>query len=337
MIDFISAIKHFGDKDKPFLGYLQFESQYSSGWVKYSINRCRQMDIWVHPTNRILRIEGSILYFVQGHNLSFDRRKFVEGVQYLQTLLKVGLWDSLVYAFEFGVIMEVESPPKEYIQHHVAKPKEKLQMNEKPKDKGKFRWWEDSNVSNKMYDAGANVRQKQSKAMQKHLEEEGWNPEGYYLKWEAHYKKPQILNHGIGLYLGDLVAPQWQKVFCEDLFVQYQRLVPMKSLINPKDKKNCSTPDILMSAIAEGALNEGKSLQDLKRLLYDKINSIPEEVLTESDKKARKRKIKELLDKVQEAPESRWDLSDKLAEALSASPFSDSEKDKNCYPNNTTE
>lgn len=69
-------------------------------------------------------------------------------------------------------------------------------------------------------------------------------------------------------------------------------------------------------AISEESINQGHPLEDVKKLLYAKINSVPDEVLTIADKKARKRQIKQLLDKIQESPESKWDLSAKIQEAL---------------------
>ena len=90
----------------------------------------------------------------------------------------------------------------------------------------------------------------------------------------------------------------------------------MKNVIIPKDKKDLSTADILALAISEESINQGHPLEDVKKLLYAKINSVPDEVLTIADKKARKRQIKQLLDKIQESPESKWDLSAKIQEAL---------------------
>ena len=90
----------------------------------------------------------------------------------------------------------------------------------------------------------------------------------------------------------------------------------MKSLITPTNKKDLSTPDIVMLALAEVQINAGESLQEIKKMLYAKINSIPEEVLSKPDKDSRKRQIKSLLEKLQEEPTSQWDLSKKLEEAL---------------------
>jgi len=212
--------------------------------------------------------------------------------------------------------MEVQAKPKEYILHHSALPKDKLTMNEKPKDKHQFKWWNDSNVSLKMYDASRNIQMKQGENRKEIIRQAGWQDSGDFLKWEAHYLKPQCLNKGKGLKLYNLVNPDWNNVFKEDLYLQYKRLVPMKSIITPQNKKDLSTADILALTFAEEAINKGQSLEYLKKILYAKVNITPDDVLSKADKDARKRQLKGLLDKLKESPESKWDLSDKIQEAL---------------------
>ena len=84
----------------------------------------------------------------------------------------------------------------------------------------------------------------------------------------------------------------------------------------PNNKKDLSTSDLLMIVLADANLQEGNTLQEIKKMLFDRINAIPEEVLTEADKKARKRQISALLGKIKTTQKSKWDLSDKLKAAL---------------------
>ena len=316
MIDYIKATKHLQSKDNLFLGHCTFEAGYSSGWKRYSIQGCEKLDVWYNPLLDTMRLEGSVMYYWQGHNFTFNKRGFFSAIKYIGTILKTDLWDAMVEVFEYGVIMEVQTKPKDYIQHHKASPNEGLTMNERPKDKGNFRWYDDKNVSLKMYDAGRNIQHKQGLQRKSIIEESGWNPEGDYLKWEAHYLKPEILNHGKGLLLADLMNPNWENVFKADLYLQYKRLIPMKSILMPKDKKDLSTPDILVLDMVEKAINEGVGIQEVKKMLYNRINSISDDTLTKADKDSRKRQIKTLLAKVKEEPESKWDLSAKFEEVL---------------------
>lgn len=316
MIDYIQATKHLSDKDRLFLGHCRLEAEYSSGWQKYWLQGCEKLEIWWNPSLNWMRLQGSIMYYWQGHNFTYDKKGFVAAIDYIIKIIHISVWDAMIEAFEYGVIMQVPKKPKEYIKRHFSIPSEKLILNEKPKDKWNFRWWKDKNVCNKMYDATQNIKKKQGLQRKEILKESGWNPEGEFLKWEAHYLKPEILNHGKGFLLADLMNPYWENVFKEDLYVQYKRLIPMKSLIIPTSKKDLSSADIVMLTLAETQINAGESLQEIKKMLYDKINAIPESVLSKADKDSRKRQIKALLEKLQESPESEWDLSGKLAEAL---------------------
>ena len=318
MIDYIQATKHLSDKDRLFLGHCRLEAEYSSGWQKYWLQGCEKLEIWYNPSLNWMRLQGSIMYYWQGHNFTYDKKDFVAAIDHIIKIIHISIWDAMIEAFEYGVIIQVPKKPKEYIKRHSSIPSEKLILNEKPKDKGNFRWWEDRNICNKMYDAAQNIKKKQGLQRKEILKESGWNPEGEFLKWEAHYLKPEILNHGKGLLLADLMKPYWENVFKEDLYVQYKRLIPMKSLITPTNKKDLSSADIVMLALAEAQINAGENLQEVKKMLYDKINAIPEGVLSKADKDSRKRQIKSLFDKLQESPESEWDLSEKLEKALKA-------------------
>ena len=152
MIDYISTTTSFdckGTKIFPHLGYPA--AKYSSGWEKYYLQGCERLAVWIHPSLGF-RLEGSISYYWQGNNFSFSLSDFVEAIHHINGLLGIDLWKSLLNVLEYGVIMPVPMKPKEYIQHHKALPNEGLLMNEKPQDKGNFRWWKDGNVSLKMYD-----------------------------------------------------------------------------------------------------------------------------------------------------------------------------------------
>lgn len=314
MIDFISTTKHLEGKDTPFLGNLQFVSGNKSGWLTFEAVGCRRIKIQYNEHLNILNVNGSIMYFMQGHNFSYDRKLFVQGIQYLSTILKVGdLWSSQVAAFENGVIMNVPLAPKDYIQHHTTLQAEKLQTYENSIDRGYFRGWRDKDVFLKMYDVKNNFKHKLSRQEKSDI---GLQDDAQYLKFEAHYIRPECLNKGRMIFLSDLVCPEWESVFSEDLYLQYKRLVPMKTLIAPTNKKDLSSADIIALTFAEEGLQAGKSIGDIKKLIYSRIDAISEDVLNIYDKRARKAQINGLLKKLQEAPESKYDLCNQLASAL---------------------
>ena len=94
----------------------------------------------------------------------------------------------------------------------------------------------------------------------------------------------------------------------------------MANIIEPTNKKDLSTSDILAMVLVEDNLNDSKTLQEVRKMLYMRINSFSDEVLSKSDKDSRKRQIKAILDKMKEADTSKWDLSQKLADVIKDNP-----------------
>ncbi len=317
MIDYIEISRQVYGKDSLFLEHLQPEASYSNGWRKYSVKGCRKLEVWHNADLSLLRLRGSIMYYWQGHNFSFDKLGFVQAINYLSSLMQMDLWSSEVDAFEYGAIVELTmgETAKEYVQHH--REGKGLDMYNNPKDKGHFRGFKGAHVHLKLYDAGRNIQHKQGLSMKGIIQSCGWNTERKYLKFEVHYLKPHIsLNNGKGIELHNLVNPEWEKIFKEDLCHQYKRLMPMKSIVIPTNKKDLSSADIVLFTLAEWRLNEGDTVEEVKKVLYSRINSIPAGTLSVADKKARKRQIKTMLNKVEASTESKWDLSDKLAAIL---------------------
>ena len=312
MLDYIETTKHLITKDKPFLGYLQKQDYLVYGWQKYFIEGCRNMEIRYNPSMQIIRLKGSPLYYYQGQNFTYSKKIFVESIKYLEDILHIGLFESDLDVLESGIIMEVDRKPKYIISGHQAGKGLSMRLNEK--DKGNIRYYSDKLTTLKLYNAGANIQHKQSIPMKEIIKKSGWNPEGNFLKFEAHYSKPHIsLNNGRNILLSEIFSPSWEDRLKEDLYNQYQRLEPMRSIEMPTSKKDLSSGEIILLTLAEQACNEGK---DLKELLYNKINSIPESVLNHEDKKKRKQKINIMLGKVGKSSKSEYDISDLLESSL---------------------
>ena len=316
MIDYIALNKHFQDKDKPFFGHCQEIAAYRSGEIKYNILGCRPLEIYWNESLHRLRLKGSLLYFIQNHNFTYSDSQFREAVDYLERILHCSLWDSNVDEFEYGTIIEVEKSPKEYILHHSTNDK-KLSESKNQKSENFLRRWEEPNVSLKMYDENRNIKLKQNKSEIEYLRQAGWNPELHYLKWEAHYKRPHLIfNGGNYLKLADLLNPVFQERFREDLLYQYSRLSPFRTVIPPGNKKQASVGGILLWTLAEKLLNDNIPLPKMKKLIYAKINSFPDSVLSTNDKGARKRQIRPLLKRLEESDTSQWDLLEVLKEKI---------------------
>lgn len=316
MIDFISIRKPIQGKVTPYFGHCQIIAEYpNTGAIRYRLEGCEGIDVYFCPESHI-RLQGSIMYYWQGHNFTYSHEAFISAINYIGKLLHVDLWDSIVEVFEYGVVMQVDEPPKDYIKNHKAKPCERLKQSINERDKGNLSRWNDSCVSLKMYDAGRNIKTKQSMSRREVIQKAGWNPQLDFLKWEAHYLKPETLNNGLAVLLHSLVNPDWQDLFKEDLYIQYKRLIPMANIIDPTNKADLSTASIIARRLATISLNSNKTLTELKKELYADVNGVECSVLSKADKDSRKRQIKGILDKIKEADTSKWDLSQKLEEAL---------------------
>lgn len=311
MIDYIAINKYFQDKDKPFFGNCQEEAFYTnSGEIKYTLSGCRAIELFWNEDLRRLKLRGSLLYYFQNHNFTYSDKVFKESVEYLEKILQCSLWDSNVDEFEYGVIIEVDRKPKEYLIHHFARDKE-LSVGNKPKSRDFFKWWEDKYLSLKMYDENRNIKLKQTKSEMEILKQAGWNPKLNYLKWEVHYRKPHLsFNVDRFLRLADLLDPAFQIQFQKDLLYQYSRLSPLRTLVLPEDKKCVQTADILLMELAEVQLNNNIPLIEIKKSIYTRINGFPESVLSKNDKKARKRQVSTLFNRLEETESNPWDLSE---------------------------
>lgn len=315
MIDFIE-VAQYQCKDSPFLGHCKpFPCKLNQyGWDTYTLQGCKEMEVHWNPEQGTLRVKGSLPYYLQGHNFSFSNADLVEGVGMIQGLLGVPLWDAQLEEFEFGCIFPVAVKPALYIRNHTALPEAHLYMNEKGRDKGAFRWWDDSARALKLYDAGRNIKMKQGMKAREVIEDSGYNPEGEYLKFETHWKKPHLLNGGRGLVLDDLQNQHTLQVLSSTLVNEYHQLQPMRTLVQPTNKKDLSAVDIAVSVLAEALMNQGLPIDEIKKRVYDYINQAP--CLDKQDKDARKLTFRKAFGKLQESEESQWDLTSKIEEAL---------------------
>ena len=88
----------------------------------------------------------------------------------------------------------------------------------------------------------------------------------------------------------------------------------MKTIIPPTSKADLHTLDFFAIELVESKMNEGKTLEEVKKILYDRINS--SSLLSKPDKDARKRQVKTTLDKFQQSEISEYDLRNELQLAI---------------------
>lgn len=317
MIDFISATI-YQCKYTPNFGNCILDACYPNGWSVYSLMGCERMMVRWNENSHRLDVKGSLPYFLKGHNFTFSAKELGCAVDLIDTLLGgVGLWGATVRELENGHIMEVEAKPKTYIQNHYAKKGSRLLMNEKARDRGNFRWWEDGSEAIKMYDAKMNLLHKTDLKRRDAIISAGCNPELNYLKFESHINKPYVLSGGKDFLMEYLSHPRWIEILNRHLIDDYNRLDPMKTLELPTNKKGLTSADLLLYSLADLVMNvQGKPLAEAKKQVFKHINLIPDTLLTKADKDARKRQISGYFKKLKESDTSEWDLTRRLEIAI---------------------
>ena len=311
MIDYISATKCL-HKDSPNLSNCKWVSSNEMGIDRYQIIGQKPMNVLWNPSVSLLTIEGSIPYFAQGHNFSFDRHHYIEAIQYMQALLDVGLWDAWLNEFEYGVVFPVQGKPTDYIRNHIAGTSSRLKECINGRDNGKGKWWVSPSVDLKIYDPKANLRGKVKLIDRASIV--GYNPELEYLKFEAHFNKPHLLNAGVNLSVEDLQCPDRLASLNDILVSQYKLLHPMRTLLKPTDKGELKYQELITRQLVEVLMNQGMSIQDAKKEIYRFMDGF--DCLTKPDKDKRKETARKVFKGLQESEKSQWDLTEQINEAL---------------------
>jgi hypothetical protein len=291
MIDYTEITKHL-HKDNPCFDHLQYEASYKSGWNKFLLKGCKEMEVWYNESNNLLKVKGSLPYYWQKHNFTFDREALHESIQDISARLKINLWEAELSRFEYGSIIEVQAKPEELIRHHI-----KIKGMQTRSINPDVKIFEGIIQSLKLYDAGRNMKNKLDKAIRSHLSQAcGYDQGKQYLKIENHYKKPyQALNSGIRILVNDLLIPEFYQKCKTDLLSQYRNIMKTETFLIPKDKKALSAGNIILLAFKETeSLFNINAEERIKSLL----KAIPEEILNQNDKKARKLQIRKMLKEI---------------------------------------
>ena len=314
MIDYIVIVKHLTCEDTINFANLEAKSHYADTNVyRYFLNGCKDIEVLYSDTSQVLKIKGSFLYFMYGHNYITTRKGFINAVQAVEECLGVELGDAFVDEFEYGAFLDVPGRPKDYIWNHKPLPCAKLAENQRPRDKGNFKWFEDALVSLKMYDAKANYSKKLSKDIKDELVEYGWNPEANYLKFEAHYKKPHYaLNNGKGIRLQELLTPQWESRLKADLIRQYKRLFPLERVCTT----DRSTAGVLMCSFVNAGVASGIAPEETRKMIYQTLRSPFTPEFSPNDIKARQVQFRKLWRSLAPISRSPFDLTEILEETL---------------------
>lgn len=314
MIDYIQIDYHFTDKDTPNLQDFQGVAPDKYGWKSIELKRVAPIGIKLNERMGILRVKGSFMYFLQGHNLTFCRDGFVSIIEWLNADFNINLWDGIIEQLEVCVIVEVEDTPYNYIRKH-WEPKGWIVDDCKTTryfKKGKALKKENAEIFIKMYDVRENLK---FKCKGVDLELIGLKPKCNYLKFEIHYNKPhKYLNNGRWLRLRDVFTLQMQERLKNELKGYYGQIKREFVVTPPDNRGDLGTSTILAMYGMEKAVNSGQSVLNTQKEVYNIINQIP--VFTQADKANRRREVKKVFDKLGQDVLDKWDLTKEINKVL---------------------
>ena len=267
---------------------LKFYSKTAWNTFNYKLNvGCRDLDVSYNVECDILRVSGSLPYFLNGHNIHFSQEELEQSIDLISSLLGVNIWEGVVTAFEYGLVGETEHHYKSVLDAHAKLKGCKLAIYDHGRQfasrRGKFRL--------KLYNPWKNTPNKMTKAVREQLRQDGFIPNDRTIKLEVHIKNAKIVNNGDYPSVKMLVLPGFQKV-CKDFLRQrYDDIEKTKPMVIPSDKKVADSLGIALCAYADGE-------NEWAEKVLSRINTFPDKVLSASDKQQRRRIIRKKIDQL---------------------------------------
>ncbi|WP_019988815.1 hypothetical protein [Rudanella lutea] len=309
MFDHI-GISLFVGKSTPNLSNLTHTGNVWQGWQQYRIEGVCPLRVQYNPKLWELKISGSIPYLFRGHNYPAGTNDLREGIDYISQIVGMNVFAGKVDTFEYGQFVHTPHKTKVLLANHNHLPGFKAHgyIN------GASKYFESSALRVKLYDARQNFAHKIKGSPKEALQQDfGFKPDQSYLKVENHYKKPQIYFKQAVL-VADLFSSQFVNLCKEDLLTTYQRIQKTPASAMPTNKKDLSASMLPLLVLKDLELQYGFNTEEL---LIEKLKTMPEEVLTTEDRKARKRQLRKMLSLLMpETSNSPFDVSEQLRQAL---------------------
>jgi hypothetical protein len=296
-------------KDSVCFNYLEHVASYPSGTEKFLLKGVNQIEIFYNESTSEMKLKANFPYYWQGHNFNFSKAQLIEAIQYTSEMLNINVFESEIKSFEYGSIIEIEKQTEDFLFNHISCNGKRMQpYYSNNKLSGKY--YEDSILIHKLYDAGRNMKNKLPDAIKADLSTlYGYDKAKHYIKVENHYKKPQIHFKQRNIYLNEVLSDNFMQVCKTDLINSYKSIMKTGIIKLPEDKK-----DINAGTIPLIVLKELESIFhfNTEELLSNKLKSIPSEMLNKNDKKARQAILKANMKKVVNYGVSEYDISKKL-------------------------
>jgi hypothetical protein len=284
-VDGISLELHLGKEtfDKHNLEFLSFNKY---GWKTYTFGYYKDLKLKHQEEQNIIRIAGSLPYFLNGQNLYVMPGDTRKAIQLISELIGVDIRKAEVKNFEYGVVIPRNEPNARTIYNkHLAIDDFIVRTYENGK------YFINPQLWIKLYDAKASLQKKVRKLIKDELKRTGnYDPSKTYIKFEVKYKDPTFyFKRTIKVY--ELLSADFKQQLQKDIKYHYSQIKVTKTPILPADKS-----EITLLLLAYFELKEFEELtgHSIFERLENRIRSIDSKFLSRQNKHNRSKTLREL-------------------------------------------
>lgn len=289
------------------LDHCEFLSEDIYGWKTYRLQHYCTLRVKYNVSSSILKIEGSLPYFWQGHNLHYSSKSLESTFSHISELLKIELNDAQVSTMEFGTVWLSDYKFDCIKQSHFEIEGFEVQIY------GSGKYFVLPNKTLKIYNANKTVQAKVKKVVRDQLKRDGiFRPEQQYVKVENKYTDPKK-HFGREIFVADLLTDEFSNALTEDLISTYESVKKQREILLPSDKREITPTRLMTSVLYEYMEIRG---DDPKQFLLTKLNSLPQSILSKQNKSTRKKVMENVCDSIVYTEKSKYDLL-----ALNSKPF----------------
>lgn len=308
--DYAEIAKSIG-KDKLSFHYLEEAGTFPNGWKTFILKGVEKMKVRLHQEAGLLEVKANLPYYWQGHNFNFSRATMIEAIQYTSDMLNINLFQAELRRFEFGCIVEVSQKPDDFLNNHLSykgKPFQIWQNKSYSAITGKE--LQDEVLKIRLYDAGLNIKQKTSTSIRQELERtSGYDKKKNYIKFENHYKRPDIYFKNRNLFVNEILQENFMQECKKDLIETYKNIMKTGLIKIPTNKKDVNAGTLPLILLKELGILHGFNPEEL---LKQRVKAISEDILSQYDKKARQVQLKQNWKKIASGEGSQYDILKQL-------------------------
>ena len=306
--DFISITKDlkndkFCDKYLHFIREINYRDH---NIIQYALeHQNTQMNVLWNPLYNQVQINGSLPYFLFGHNFNIAIEQERHIIEYLSIVTGTNLFKSTVDTLEYGGVFKIPFTVKDILNSHIKIPGMKTQTY----DYGKY--FIDGINEFKLYDFQKNFKKKVSRQIREEVKEiHNYLEEDFYIKIETRYLKPEVSLKKRNILVETIFDEKFINQCNTNLTEKYASIKKLGS-VEIKSKKQLTSASLALIALELAGKQYGF---DVGALMTSVIKAYPG-VLTKDDKKARMKQLKSNLKKIQTIP-CEYDISELIRQAI---------------------